>query len=329
MALEHKHQRLIDQAAKDDRQAVVRGFKIKVGDRVLQADVLNFKPKGEESCASDKRKVVIFFPGNPGLVDFYLTMLRQIYERENGNVWISAIGHAGHSEYCHETTKDPVSYAEQIAWKEAYILQAYPWLHDEDVECIISGHSVGARIGLEVVKRLPQVNFKQFIGLCPTVMNIAESPNGKKVTSHLASSWKRWLAFWAIRFLQILLYPLPDFLKLYIAKRVMRNDSPLVDDYFVQFGLKLVNPDVIKNVLHMANDEMRLIRDVSHLEGIITTMKERIVFVLSSNDKWCCNNIVSQMKVSFPEAQYRVLSDGVPHAFCLSHNHVEEVVAHF
>ncbi|GBG25604.1 Lipid droplet-associated hydrolase [Hondaea fermentalgiana] len=309
-----------EQRAIEDEAAVRRGVPAKVDGRVLEADMVHL----DAGVAS--RKVFIFFPGNPGLVDFYLTMLREIFRRNKGSVHVVAIGHAGHSAWT-PGDHQPIGYQAQIQHKVQVLRQEISWFEDADAQVMIAGHSVGARVGLEVMHALPAVKWVRYIGICPTVMYIGQSPNGTKLSPLLANSWLRTLAYLVLHPVSALVMLLPFGVKHAVVKSIMRKDCPGVDDHFVGHGLKLVHPTVVQNVLHMANDEMQEILDVTHFQDtILNPHMSKMTFVLSPIDRWCHHEIVERMRKAFVGAHFHVLPDSVTHAFCLSHENINLVV---
>mmetsp|Transcript_22452 Transcript_22452/g.39669 ORF Transcript_22452/g.39669 Transcript_22452/m.39669 type:complete len:369 (+) Transcript_22452:95-1201(+) len=310
----------MEKAALEDEKAIRRCVPTKVGNRVLEGDLVHF------DGGVSSRKLFLFFPGNPGLVDFYLTMLRQIYTRMDEKVHVVAISHAGHSSW---TPGDhaPISYQEQIKHKLAVLNQEVPWFADKDAQVFVSGHSVGARVGLEIMHEMPKVKWTRYIGICPTVMFIGQSPNGVKLSPLLNKPWLRSLAYMALHPVSMIVGMMPGRVKHALVKTVMEKDCPGVDDHYVSHGIKLVNPTVIQNVLNMANDEMKEILDVDHFDDtILKPHMDKMTFVLSPIDRWCHHEIVERMHKAFPKAYFHVLPGTVTHAFCLSHENVNLVV---
>jgi len=317
-------------AALDERLKVRRKVPVQLpsSSRVLEADLIKFDRElhsgGSGNDAALTQRLFIFFPGNPGLVDFYFTMLRSIFDHAKGEAHVVAIGHAGHSVWA-KGDEEPVSYTEQIQHKIAVLRQEYPWFESEHAEVYISGHSVGARIAMELMHQLPHVNWQHYFGLCPTVMNIADSPNGRKVTPLLKLDFLRRLVFYLGHPLALLVRMLPEWMAHHLTKMVMKNDCPDVHDHFVASGMKLMDPHILHNVVTMGNEEMQTIKDVDHFENLLC-MQDKMSFVFSVQDKWCPPEIVDQMRQRFPKAHFHELHADVRHAFCLNHDHVEHVV---
>lgn len=321
----HWYQAHVDEFTAIERQVA---FELPSG-RTVYADVMRMCPR--KTTSSEKTQVFVFFCGNPGLVDFYTVFLRQVFDRLDGKVLCAAVGHAGHSPWSHGGPIDQsISFEEQLQHKVCFLKQEFPQLFsDTNWQVTLAGHSVGARCGLEVMHRLHgQIQVRQYFGLCPTVMSIAKSPNGVKNTPLLDSFVVRSTAVSFAWLLSLLLSVLPRSVAHKLGKKVMRNDNPNVDDYYVQHGLKLVDPWIIRNVLAMANEEMKTILD--HRDDVIQHAlvhhMDQITFVCSPIDKWCCSNIIKDMRKAFKTSNFVMLPDDVTHAFCLTHSNVAQVV---
>lgn len=104
--------------------------------------------------------VVIFVPGNPGLVDYYLEFLSTIHSRldRDAPVSVYAIGHLGHSGTLVPSTKDvlyPISKSwggkpcpsldDQVRHKVAFV----DWVRGQvpqETKVVLISHSVGSYI---------------------------------------------------------------------------------------------------------------------------------------------------------------------------------------
>jgi hypothetical protein len=265
-------------------------------------------------------------------VDFYLPTLRLLFEGLGRKYHVLCIGHCAHSPWSHHHGP-PVSYEDQIEAKVQLVMREFTWLVGADEttsSVLVAGHSVGARIGLELMHRLRrEVPFHAYIGLFPTVMHIAQSTNGVRGAPLLRRAPLRKAAFWFVRCLALLKHVLSERALRAVARRIMRRDCPELDEYYTHVGVKLLDPFVVANVLHMANDEMVAIlgsadAPVAHAAQHLDP--QRVSFVLSPVDKWCDQPIVEQMRATFPRSSFDTLTPDVPHAFCLSHAAVEKVV---
>ena len=175
-------------------------------------------------------------------------------------------------------------------------------------------------MGLELMELLNnKVNVSKYFGICPTVMNIAQSTKGLIVTPLLGNNLLRTTVFHLFHFLQHLISFLPE-KKLYqIAKSIMSRDCPDVENYYLQHGISLIDPFLVENVIHMANEEMFMIlgeedRCIKH--AIKYHDSADFVFIFSPIDKWCDKNIQEHMRKTFKNSKFQVLSENVTHVSC-------------
>ncbi|KAJ6007567.1 hypothetical protein N7540_011543 [Penicillium herquei] len=218
---------------------------------------------------------------------------------------------------------------------------------------ILIGHSVGAYIAMEVLRRhrdgipslegIPEAKSKSeleasrvfdIVGgvmLFPTVKDIAHSPSGQKLTTLL--SFIPRLALLVGYFATILTALLPStFLKLAI-RSVMKNPPPHGLETTCTF---LKSSGGVRQALHMAADEMRTITSdkwaddvwgVGHTSEPVT----RLFFYFGRNDHWVAEKTRDEMIALRGQGgnkatgewlgpKMTVCEEGLPHAFCLLHS---------
>lgn len=159
---------------------------------------ISFTPKHENPSAS--YHLIFFISGNPGLISYYDTFLRTLYQllSENGSdqdvfhIYGESLAGFEDDDTPSRSTGLPYSLEEQIETRIQCLKgrripsgvrqdQAYDSI-------ILMGHSVGTFMILEMLRRLkgsPNLNIKAGILLFPTVTHIAESPRGIKLSGIL------------------------------------------------------------------------------------------------------------------------------------------------
>jgi len=290
----------------------------------LYCDVIRLDPIHDQDV--QQRKVYFFIPGNPGMIDFYLTMMTSIFEREDRNVYVCAVGHVGHSPWSLGKVDRFVSFEEQIQHKVDFIRQNFPWLATGQGSVHIIGHSVGANIGLNLIHRMPELNVQQFFGICPAAIHIGESPGGKAYMNMFGSSFARGLAFYTVAVLKVLLHMLPETISLALVHFIMSLGDE-VDKEFVPYAKNTIDPHVVGNALHMAHEEMQTIGPEKHLhDTVLKDHMHKFHFIHAPIDKWCDPPILEKMKDVFHASSFRIMSEDLQHAFCLSHEGVSTVV---
>lgn len=163
-------------------------------------DVIDLPP----DKSSSRTRLVYFFPGNPGLIAYYIDFLdhlRHLINADNDqNYHIygkSLPGFQIHSQAVDMTDMGPHDLAQTITTAKASVLQTSSDLlatynsntsKAQAVEVILIGHSIGAYIALEILNQLKldhenhQIKITATIGLFPTIVDIAASPSGRKLT---------------------------------------------------------------------------------------------------------------------------------------------------
>ncbi|KAF9270031.1 hypothetical protein L218DRAFT_952225 [Marasmius fiardii PR-910] len=269
-------------------------------------------PLGDAHClwwsVDSPNAVILFIPGNPGLVDFYIPFLSALHGiRED--LAILAHAHINHTPGLKSPRAEHTLAVQIQAAIEVLdaLRQTYPSL-----PLIVISHSAGAYITLQVLKAR-ETDVRLALLICPTISNIALTPNGRRLS-------------WLLR------PPLPSVIS--SLSPVLRSLPPaFISSLFSEWppaqitvlSKLLSSPDSIFACLSMAHDEMN---------GILTLNAEllkrhrhhiRIFFTLV--DGWVGEQedvIRGFFEESEPGSVKIVRGiDGIPHAFCI--NHGEEV----
>ena len=156
---------------------------------------------------------ILFIPGNPGCIGFYDTFLLLLSRLlESYHVEICAFSLAHFIDYPKHDRfsggNKPIGLQGQIDYVET-LLQTYlvdPPASALDAKdgmvpkVIIVGHSVGAYIGLEILRRWrmksrttvrkEEIRIVGFLGLWPTVTWIGSSPSGRRAVVRYWSSMR-------------------------------------------------------------------------------------------------------------------------------------------
>jgi pimeloyl-ACP methyl ester carboxylesterase len=166
--------------------------------------------------------LIYFITGNPGLIEYYrnyLTSLCKGFASENCNILYHFVGFSLGGYELHdfqEESRLPLSLQEQVKHVEESISETAFELETQQrkasgirdrpdqkhLPVILIGHSVGAYIMLEIIARRQwwqremqdprEPPFKLVGGIClfPTIVDIAHSPSGKRVSVSVYDDWK-------------------------------------------------------------------------------------------------------------------------------------------
>ncbi|KAL4992007.1 hypothetical protein BDW68DRAFT_118105 [Aspergillus falconensis] len=213
---------------------------------------------------------------------------------------------------------------------------------------ILVAHSVGTYIAMEILRRHRErqsttyddvdanANFDITGGimLFPTVLDIAKSPSGQKLTLLLRIIPQ--LALVVSLFARVLTTVLPNGLLRGLVRSVMRSPPEDAVDATMRF---LRSRFGVREALHMAIDEMRTITsdkwsdDVwgasRATDGEVQSEFEsptRLFFYFGRNDHWVAEKTREEILAARGGMQAGrgprmiVCKESVPHAFCLRHN---------
>ncbi|CAI7603430.1 unnamed protein product [Penicillium palitans] len=199
---------------------------------------------------------------------------------------------------------------------------------------ILIGHSVGAYIAMEILRRhretSPESTFDIVGGamLFPTVKDIAASPSGQKLTTLLSIIPR--LAVVVSFFARLLTFLLPTSLLRSVVRLVMGDPPIHALDATCAF---LKSRGGVRQALHMAADEMRTITSDKWSDDVWGAASARepiakLFFYFGRNDHWVADQTrdeivaVRGQKGGQAGPTMVVCEEGLPHAFCLKHSDV-------
>ncbi|GAA5829816.1 hypothetical protein JCM11251_007892 [Rhodosporidiobolus azoricus] len=304
---------------------------------VRTADELDVKKeeKGEEKGKEGPKTklILVFIPGNPGLVSYYrffLTSLRSALPsplRESTEMY--AIGHLGHSTAprpgggggfkpqeqasLEEQVEDKVRFLDELKGKHAGLGG------EGNAKVVVLGHSIGAWIGLQVLHRRPSL-LQSLHLLFPTLSHMAQTPNGRTL-SPLFSSWTLRPVFYSTSALSYLPTALTSRL---VGLITGQNGAG------AQTTTELVSsPSTVLAALTMAKEELATVTALdAHL---VSSVADKLWFYYAAEgvDKWVIDECVSEVEKAVEgklgragrEKRVRRCKEGLPHAFVLDDAH--------
>lgn len=295
-----------------------------------------------------RRTILLFIPGNPGLLEFYVPFLNAIYRSVNSDassssssssssspsstnnttsVTIFAHSHLGLSSYIRLGSSDK-SY---FSWpeKSSVALRAQIQAHlefldellatyddDPTTRVLLVGHSIGCWLIQEMLKARATGALRPRVGayfLFPTISHIARSPNGRKLSLFFRPPWPRTLAYLALLFRHII--------PLLFILRLLRSSWPTSQLRVVHNLLRA--PAVIYASLTMANDEMETVRELD--TEFLRDFAQNSWFYYAEEDNWVGEQFAVVLRVlrgtGTPMESHMVIGrSGIPHAFCINHS---------
>ncbi|KZT75067.1 alpha/beta-hydrolase [Daedalea quercina L-15889] len=255
------------------------------------------------------RIILLFIPGNPGLVEFYTPFLTAIHEKCARNVAILAHGHLGHSAtISHGGAYKDASSISLTAQVESAI-EATEALHDNfpHARLVVAGHSMGCWISLQVLRVKPDIVSSLFL-LFPTISHIMQTPNGQSLSWLFRSPFPR-----LISYMSVLTRLLP-----LAALGVLFPDWPLPQILVLR---KLLHtPSAIYASLSLADQEMKTIRELD--VALLQAHTHRLHMYFADQDMWVGEqkNVVLRAFDADPGTVKIVHGHpDIPHAFCINH----------
>ncbi|KAK1144590.1 hypothetical protein N8T08_005463 [Aspergillus melleus] len=317
------------------------------------------------TAPSEPPLTIYFITGNPGLIGYYHTFLSVLSEKikaltkhEDKSRAFQIYGHSlagfelaepGQKEQEPQSATHYYDLEEQIQFVQRKLysftaerLDGINKLSSQSntapstttrPKVILIGHSVGAYIAMEVLRRHREgsqvdhpVDFDIIGGalLFPTVVDIAKSPSGQKLTRLLSIIPQ--LALVAGIIVRILTALVPAS----ILRSLIRIYMPSAPDTMVDTTAGfLKSKRGVQQALHMASDEMQTItadRWTDDVWGISNSQDpmSRLFFYFGRNDHWVAERTrdeIIELRGQKPQGpKMTVCEEGVPHAFCLRHS---------
>jgi pimeloyl-ACP methyl ester carboxylesterase len=268
----------------------------------------------EDKLNADHKEIVLLITGNPGLAGYYTNFLTKLQSRIGVPVWaVSLAGHvlpprtSTHSLPALRQNPELYNLRGQVEHKLAFIEKYIP----ENVQIIFIGHSIGAKMILEVLKNsTTRSRVKKAYLLFPTIERMAESPNGvlmTRVIKHIVPVII--MLVWAFTFLPVLVR------KFLLSVHFILRRIPT---HHVAPTMKLMNPTVLSNVLFLALDEMEKVKELD--DKVLTDASDLLFLYYGTTDGWVPLKYWKDMVQNHPEVKCVVCEKRIDHAFVLHYS---------
>lgn len=313
----------------------------------VQVPTLEY-PSPNQEDEQRQRYLIVFIPGNPGLIGYYtpfLSTLRELLDEAESRKGSTKSFHLygqnllGFSDADHNppfsSSAPPFTLEDQINHFSARLTElstlrlssgaTVPFDH-----ILIMGHSVGAYIAIEVFHRhhllltqpssTPPLNLKTGILLFPAISHIARSPNGQILNRLRASPF---FNQWAHHIGRALVTPIPRVCLEWICQTVLRQShhaSVATTDF-------LTSRDGIWQALHLGKDEMVSITEDRWSEDLWEHQGRdeagKFFFYFGTGDRWVDegsrDEFIAARRKAGGGGGVKVVMDegGIPHAFCI------------
>ncbi|KZS08049.1 Lipid droplet-associated hydrolase [Daphnia magna] len=273
-----------------------------------------------------KRHLIIVIPGNPGLIGYYEEFVRSLHGELLGKYVIWGLGHAGHDvpkNVILPTINDKpelFTLDGQVNHKIKFIDTYVP----TDVNLHFIGHSIGAKICVELVKRYRKTHNAAAYLLFPTLERMAQTPSGRKLwpilgpfrkvvvlaaslINRLPESWLTTIVQWAMR---------SKGSQLSIESSTSSAPgAPAIVHVNVRTTMSLLHPQALERSLFMAHDELKVVGELNAED--IRLHSDRLVLYFGTKDHWCPLEHYHNLQLQVPEARAIICPHGFEHAFVL------------
>ncbi|RAL14199.1 bifunctional triacylglycerol lipase/ester hydrolase [Aspergillus homomorphus CBS 101889] len=313
--------------------------------------------------SSSSPVLIYFISGNPGLISYYypffthlIEKLKPLVSEHNGNPTIHLHGHslagfevsasgdsASAAEPYYHDLEDQIRFVQHKLDECVTGIANAASTPTPKPRIILIGHSVGTYMAMELIRRhrertsssstdaFPTFDIISGILLFPTVVDIAKSPSGRKLTTLL--SFLPHLALIASFFARALTTLLPGFLLRGLVALVMGSPPQEAVDTTVAF---LRSRRGVRQALHMAASEMYSINSdewADEVWGISSDAGSsealaKLFFYYGREDHWVAEETREEILALRGKATEGrgptmvVCEEGSPHAFCLRHSEV-------
>ncbi|KAG2315531.1 hypothetical protein Bca4012_066346 [Brassica carinata] len=257
-----------------------------------------------EIQAETPKFLVLFIPGNPGVVSFYNDFLESLHQFLDGNASITAIGQISHTRKDWESGK-LFSLQEQIDHKVEFVRQE---LEGVKVPIILVGHSIGSYISLEILRKCPE-KVVYCIGLYPFLTLNQQSTKQSLIGKLAASSLLSATASFLIASLGLL--------PMWAARRLVSNSLGVSwSDTAVQATCThLRQYHTMRNVLYMAMTEFRELAAEPDWE-FMRENQGKLAFLFGIDDHWGPLQLFEEISKQAPGTSLSIEREGHTHGFC-------------
>ncbi|GAA5976279.1 hypothetical protein JCM11641_001103 [Rhodosporidiobolus odoratus] len=324
------------------------------GPRGLPADLLHFPPllptastatataashapqpeegKGENGREAG-RLVILFIPGNPGLVEYYRSFLSSLRSalpsplRERTELF--ALGHLGHSAASRAggggggfKPSEQAGLEEQVEDKIRFLEElrgSHGVGKEGGARVVVVGHSIGAWMGLQVLKERPHL-ITALLSLFPTLSHMSKTPNGRSL-SPLFSSWTLRPVFYSASALSYL----PPALTSKLVGLITGHSGSGAE---VTSQL-VASPQSVLAALTLAKEELATVKELDEEAIRNAAGKMWVYYAQEGKDGWVTSQCMSEVGEVLErsvgkegrEKRVKVCGEGMPHAFVLDEAH--------
>ncbi|KAG0590140.1 hypothetical protein KC19_1G075300 [Ceratodon purpureus] len=249
---------------------------------------------------------VFFVPGNPGVVAYYKEFVEALFDYLDGQASVTAISHIAHVSKDWEFGKK-FALQDQINHKVQFVRDRL-LIEAPEVPLLLVGHSIGAYIALEILKKFPS-QVQHVIGLYPFV-TLNKHSNFQSILGKVATSP---ILCTIISTFAGLVGRLPKDLARVLVKVLLgRVWDPLAIDVTCRYMLQ---KNVVDNFLYMGRTEFASLSTEADW-SFLKENQNKTSFLFGIDDHWGPLSLLDEISKKVPELHVATEREGHLHAFC-------------
>lgn len=272
----------------------------------------------QQNWAQNNNTIILFIPGNPGLLDCCRDFMRQLYEKLN--VPVIGMGHAGHSilPADYPLPNPTIESRPELYTLEAQVIHKQTFIEDyltPNTNIICVGWSIGCYIILELLKSKIGDRIQRGILLFPTIERMCQTVEGQRITKLV-----NWFYYPLLASTNLIKH-LPTAWQKKIMHHFLTKTipGPKSGEQPVQSAidgmLTILDPQCIKCVISMVVDELQQVNELD-VETIDQNV-ERLSIFYADSDPWCPVTYFEEISKKYPKADIRLPFRHIPHGFIL------------
>ncbi|XP_022659959.1 lipid droplet-associated hydrolase-like [Varroa jacobsoni] len=263
--------------------------------------------------------IVIMIPGNPGEIQYYEEFLRQVYGHFEEQVEVVGVSHTGHhappssprpvgqsSEGQHSQEFPSIDEHSELYDLQAQILHKIEFIKrfiGFEREVILIGHSIGAYVAMQVIKREPRLKCEKAILLFPVIERLISTDRAQE----LMKTVQRWYS--PFLFLCNLMHFTPLPVKRWLATWFCGQAH--LGEATASFLCK----QAMYSSWFLAKDELNKVdkRD----DAFLKRSWRLLSFYYGNRDGWCPIEYFKDMHRDYPQADITLCNENIDHAFVM------------
>lgn len=258
----------------------------------------------------DRKAILLFVPGNPGIISYYTSFFETLRKEVPGLDIISS-NYVGFNVSDARKPSHSIALPAQIAATIGQLDNLLKAAKSGKIPVYLAGHSVGAYICLQVLKARSECIHRVYL-LTPTINDIAESPQGRILTPlYRLPGFVTFVAslVWCVT------HVMPKSLLLAVIQKVTKlpREAALVTME------EVVRDNIIYTVLTLAQSEMELIRAPDR--AFWKVFAARCSAYWAEDDHWVSLHHRAEL-LGIAEGMESYHCQSAPHAFCIRHGDV-------